>query len=595
LLNRKLGVLGQSALELRPIVSRVLLLSTAKLGGALGLAGMLCLAAVGHPHRAYADGSDGTWQRVESMNNSHCLGATLLINNDKVLVTSGFNGTGLTNTSELYDPQSKTWKFTGNINRARQSWRSNLVNLPNGRALLVGGADQNVTSLASAELYDPGVGTWSYAASMNVPRRQPAVVALKSGKVLVAAGANGPPDGNRFLASAELYDPATNQWTFTGSMHVAREIGGAVLLHDGRALVAGGEGPWNTPGNTAEIYDPTTGQWTLTAPMPYGWFGGASMLVLPNGKVLAAGGSNSSIISTAIIYDPAQGTWSYTGSMSEARSQGSIALLGNGKVLVAGGNGANGKDLQTSELYDPTTGQWSQGPIMLVTHNAPNELSRLANGDMLMVGACPAVTHNTAEVLVGQFPPTPGWYISSSGAADTASQCRVIFVPPNWCYDIQNGRSSIIYENSSGLRILWGTSYVYQHPGESNLYWYAQVWYINVGQSTVPLSCDGRTDPSIVKELMRGTADSGYVLAQATYCSYQPTYIGSIQPGAAHMEWAIFHNVPPGGEISLEWGPYGSSQWVNPWYRPYPDNAPEPQECPPELVTLGYCAGIPVK
>jgi hypothetical protein len=90
---------------------------------------------------------------------------------------------------------------------------------------------------------------------------------------------------------------------------VAREAGNSARLHDGRVMVAGGEGPWRVPGNTAEIYDANTGQWTLTTPMLYGWFGGASMTVLHDGRVLVAGGSDGSAERlTAMIYDPAANT-----------------------------------------------------------------------------------------------------------------------------------------------------------------------------------------------------------------------------------------------------------------------------------------------
>jgi hypothetical protein len=72
------------------------------------------------------------------------------------------------------------------------------------------------------------------------------------------------------LASAEVFDPATNTWTPTGSMSQARDLFQAVLLQDGRVLVAGGhislEPPYATFA-TAELYDPATGTWTATGSM----------------------------------------------------------------------------------------------------------------------------------------------------------------------------------------------------------------------------------------------------------------------------------------------------------------------------------------
>src|SRR5438093_6322227 len=58
--------------------------------------------------------------------------------------------------------------------------------------------------------------------------------------------------------------------------------------------------------------------------------------LLPNGKVLVAGGNNGPALSSAELYDPASGTWTATGSLGTARERPTATLLPNGKVLVAG-------------------------------------------------------------------------------------------------------------------------------------------------------------------------------------------------------------------------------------------------------------------
>jgi len=54
---------------------------------------------------------------------------------------------------------------------------------------------------------------------------------LGNGQVLVAGGGT---------AAAQLYNPATNAWTATGSMSTARLDAAAALLPDGDVLVTGG-------------------------------------------------------------------------------------------------------------------------------------------------------------------------------------------------------------------------------------------------------------------------------------------------------------------------------------------------------------------
>ncbi len=91
---------------------------------------------------------------------------------------------------------------------------------------------------------------------------------------------------------------------------------------------------------------------------------GHEATLLPNGKVLVAGGYGATVgaqvtdaLSSAELYDPANGTWSSTGSLNEPRTESTATLLENGKVLVVGGGVQYGTS--SAELYDPAIGTWS--------------------------------------------------------------------------------------------------------------------------------------------------------------------------------------------------------------------------------------------
>jgi len=202
--------------------------------------------------------------------------------------------------------------------------------------------------------------------------------------VLIAGGVND----SSALDSAELYDAGTGAWTATGSMDGSRATHTATLLPNGRVLLAGGGvsiGSW-----TAELYDPATGAWTPTSEMSNERSEHTATL-LPNGQVLVAGGYGYApllgqvSISGAELYDPASGTWSDTASLTGSRFGHTATLLPNGQVLVTGGvfQGFGAWDLSSAELYDPAFGTWSPAGNMTVSrlyHSA----TLLPNGRVLI-------------------------------------------------------------------------------------------------------------------------------------------------------------------------------------------------------------------
>jgi N-acetylneuraminic acid mutarotase len=112
---------------------------------------------------------------------------------------------------------------------------------------------------------------------MTTGRANATATLLADGRVLLAGGGN--PSAT---TSAELYDPASRNWSATGSMTNYHPVGAAALLRDGRVLVGG----WST----GDVYSPATGTWTATGPMVTPGLYASAAALLPNGQVLYVGG-----------------------------------------------------------------------------------------------------------------------------------------------------------------------------------------------------------------------------------------------------------------------------------------------------------------
>jgi hypothetical protein len=306
------------------------------------------------------DPATGTFSATGSMTTTRFFFTGTRLADGRVLMVGGNGFLGPLASAELYDPATGTFSSTGSMATTRVSQAAAL--LPDGRVLIAGGQGETRGSsgeppaLASAELYDPATGTFSPTGSMSTARCGLAAALLPDGRVLIVGGSGeigGSSGEAQDLASAELYEPATGTFSPTGRTASAGPVT-ATSLRDGRILIAGGyDGPlhWST---TAELYDPATGRFSPTGSMTNARADHMAML-LDDGRVLIADGDAS-----AELYDPATGTFSPTGSMATARGLATATRLADGRVLIAGGLAQGGtKTLASAELYDPRSGTFS--------------------------------------------------------------------------------------------------------------------------------------------------------------------------------------------------------------------------------------------
>lgn len=238
----------------------------------------------------------------------------------------------------------------------------------------------------TVEVYDPATNQWSYRGPMPAPRMASAA-AVHDGTIYVMGGT---PGGSccATVNAVSAYDPATDTWTTRAAMLESREQFGAAAI-DGIIYVAGGWRPG--PGHlaTVEAYDPTTDTWTPKASMPAARAGHGVAAV--NGKLyVVGGGDGSGLKATVFEYDPAADTWTAKASLPVPRSRLGAASVGNVLYAIggvtAGGTGGEG----VVRAYDVTTDTW--------TTKAGLSIPRYSHGVVALDGMVYAIG-GTREIL----------------------------------------------------------------------------------------------------------------------------------------------------------------------------------------------------
>lgn len=271
--------------------------------------------------------------------------AAVLLQTGRVLIVGGIERNGVMQPgAELFDPVTGRFTLTGKP-LEQHGWGVTATRLRDGKILVAGGSTgcDSPCYIASAELYDPASGRFAPTGKMTVPRAEARAVLLNTGEVLLVGG-TAITERNPVL-TAELYHPSTGNFTSIGATHLS-DATQIVLLNNGRALVVGSSG--------SDLYDPSTKHFTATAAMtvPRSKFGGA---LLPDGRVLIAGGQAGGPFGTRVtstqIYDPGTGRFSPGPELNENRFKLSKAVvsLKDGRVLIAGG-------AEQPEVYDPNSG-----------------------------------------------------------------------------------------------------------------------------------------------------------------------------------------------------------------------------------------------
>jgi plastocyanin len=248
-----------------------------------------------------------TWTRVNDMLRPRWYPTLVPLSDGRVMA---FSGSGQSDV-EVYDPASGNWTLVTGAARNFSELYPSLHVVPTGEIFYSRAgwamADTGNTNTACLSLSGPANGTWSNLAALQFNDRQEGTAVIQvdasatpptARVTVIGGGVSGAPT-DRNPQTAETIDltalaPAP-AWTRTADMHYPRVNVNAVLLPDGTIFVVGGQraGKWNADPQAVlepEIYDPRNDTWTPAAPMEHPRQYHSIAVLLPDGRVLTAGG-----------------------------------------------------------------------------------------------------------------------------------------------------------------------------------------------------------------------------------------------------------------------------------------------------------------
>ena len=338
---------------------------------------------------------------IGSMKYSRVNHSATLLNDGRVLIVGGMDKSFTPlSTVELFDPASNLWEAADEMREARTEHSATL--LQDGRVMVTGGMNEDLKIIGTTEIFDPETGEWSEHESMRTVRRGHYTLSLPDGKVAVVGGIGQTLGGLGILAnisavgallSTEIYDPRTDSWSRSGDMLEGHSGGLAIVLDDGRVLIAGG---YNQAEGLAssEVFDPNTDEWSRTASMVRKTFANTA-IVLADGTVLFTGGFGMSRTKGGItpgseVYDPETNEWRKAPDTVHGRMKHTITLLPDGRVVSIGGSTAGGP-VSTAEFMDPDTWAWTEITPMSIQRSG-HTATLLLDGRILVVGGANETT-----------------------------------------------------------------------------------------------------------------------------------------------------------------------------------------------------------
>src|SRR5213595_209290 len=313
---------------------------------------------------------NGTWDVLPYQMPINPISANLLPNGKGLIVDGSENDAS--NNSEgaesyraaVWDPSGTNESSISVQNLTYDVFCSGTASLFDGRSLIVGGtSDYSFTGENRASIFNPTTSQYVQSQNMVDGRWYATATALADGRIMAMSGLTQTGGTSRTI---EIYDlqRAGAGWNPPTSVPFIPPLFPRLELLPGGRVVYTGHGGERSTAN-AWIFDPVTGGWTQSATTTSNRKYGSSVLLplLPPSyvpRVMNFGGGANPATSSTDIIDLSVATPSYTSgpNMSTGRIQMNAVILPNGKVLAEGGsvnNESPNTPGKTADLYDPVS------------------------------------------------------------------------------------------------------------------------------------------------------------------------------------------------------------------------------------------------
>ena len=319
--------------------------------------------------------STGQWVTLPYQMPINPISATLL-HTGQVLIVSGSENDASNNSRGSESYRAAVWDPTGTTESSiavqeltYDVFCSGTAALPDGRSLVVGGtSDYSFKGENRSSIFNPATSSFVQSQSMVDGRWYATATALGDGRIMTFSGLSLTGGTNN---TVEIYDlnNAGAGWGGPSTAPFSPPLYPRMALLPNGKVFYSGHGSGGSSAN-GWIFDPVARSWTVSAPTSMDRSYGSSVLLplLPPAytpKVLALGGGSPATSSTETIDLSAPSpSWTPGPAMSTGRIQMNAVILPNGKVLAMGGsvnNEAADVPGRTADLYDPNTATMNPG------------------------------------------------------------------------------------------------------------------------------------------------------------------------------------------------------------------------------------------